>query len=205
VSAGFLGAAAASVLPDAVKALRRNRPLLRIQLRELPSGPALLDALREGHIDLAVLRSPIDDDTLATEILREDPFVAVLPRDHVLTRQRQVKLADLLEQPFVLWERTSTPDVFDSIFEVGGRVGAPSNVIVESVGIQSVLGMVGAGLGVSLLPDSAAILRHPNVVVRSLRRPAPSISLVAAWRRDDLPAPTAGLLECIREVCRVAL
>ena len=198
VAVGFLGAAGVSIVPDALVALRARGPALSIRVREYTSGPSLIDALSHKMIDLALLRPPLDIAGIETELIATEPFVVVLPRGHRLGRRRAIELAEILDEPFVLWDRTSSPQVFDPIFAASGGVGEPKNVVVEAVGIPSIVGMVAAGLGLSLLPASAVHRLASDVMVRPLRPPAPTIGQIVAWREHDLAPAARHLLDELR-------
>ena len=104
----------------------------------------------------------------------------------------------MLGEPFVLWDRSSSPNVFDPVFAATGGVGRPTNVVVEAVGIPAIVGMVACGLGISLLPASAVRRVTTDISVRPLHQPAPTLGQVAAWRTDDLSPPGHALLEALR-------
>ena len=198
VSVGFLGAAAVRRLPTAVRTFQADRPGVRVELREMTSSPSLLRALRGRLIDLALLRPPVTDDGVDQERLASEPFVAVVPRDHAFAGRTAVSVSELLAQPFVLWQRSVTPEVVDAMFGPTGLVGEPRNVVVESAGVQTVFGAVGAGLGVSMLPWSATAIQHPDVVVCQLEPPVPHIELVAVWRDEGLAPAGEALLAVLR-------
>lgn len=198
VSLGFLGAAGVSVVPAALMALRADANEVSIRVREYTTGPSLVEALTHRAIDVALLRPPLDMPEIETEQLAVEPFVAVLPRGHRLARRRWIDVAELLDEPFVLWDRTSSPRVFDPVFSAAGGVGEPTNVIVEAVGIPSIVGMVAGGLGVSVLPASAVHRRTSDIAVRPLRPPAPTLAQIAAWRRNDLTPIGRRLLDQLR-------
>lgn len=194
VAVGFLGAAGVSTVPDALMRLRASSPAVSVRIREFTTGPSVIEALTHRLVDLALLRPPVDAPGVETEELTVEPFVAVLPRGHRLERRKQIDLTDLLAEPFVLWDRASTPRVFDPIFAAAGGIGEPANVVVEAIGIPTIVGMVASGLGVSLLPASAVGRRTTDITVRPLRAPAPTLAQVVAWRRDDLSPVARRLL-----------
>ena len=198
VSVGFLGAAGASIVPDALVALRSRSPEISARVREFNAGPALIEALSQRLIDIAILRPPVQRVGIDCEEIGVEPFVVVLPRGHELEERDSIGLDEVLGEPFVLWDRSSSPNVFDPVFAATGGVGRPTNVVVEAVGIPAIVGMVACGLGISLLPASAVRRVTTDISVRPLHQPAPTLGQVAAWRTDDLSPPGHALLEALR-------
>lgn len=131
-------------------------------------------ALREGRVDMCLVRLPVDRDGLHAVELYDEVAVVVVPRDHFVTAATEVDLADLAEEQLVLPHRSGwTPDV--------DQLDWPSMSEKEAVEV------VASGSGVALLPMSVArLLRRKDVASRPVTDLAPT-RVALAWlvERDD--------------------
>jgi DNA-binding transcriptional LysR family regulator len=157
-------------MPPAISAFGQEYPDVGLELDELEPEPAL-DAVSNGRLDTAVVyfvagRGEEIDDRLTRIHLLEDPYVLVLPRDHVLAGRANLRLADLAEERWV-----SAPvgapyslALRDLLREEGDFV--PQFHEVRDIALAQPL--IAAGLAVALLPALSVLQAHPGVVVRAL-------------------------------------
>ncbi|WP_429598303.1 LysR family transcriptional regulator [Variovorax sp. PvP013] len=166
---GFVTHAAYDVLPSALRLLRTEFPGVEVVLSEM-SNADQLHALEQGAIDLAMLHTPI---TLAgpvrVKLVRRERFVAVLPIGHPLGPDGRVGLADVAALGLVWFPEQQLPTVRAGIFGAMQRAGLRAHVVQEANRSLTVLSCVAAGLGASLLPQSAAVLAHRGVQFVELR------------------------------------
>jgi DNA-binding transcriptional LysR family regulator len=196
---GFNSAVANDLLPRAVRAFRSAHPDVVLVLEEQPSGAVQLAQLREDQLDVALVRESVHEAGLTTIRIMDEPILAVLPLDHPLaTTTDAIPLADLDGQPFVFWSRASSPAAYDGGLRSLRRMGVHLPIVQEVIGVQAVLGLVAAGLGISLLPASVAALRYDGVVCRPLGPPSPTMPLCAVHHSDDASESLAGFLEALR-------
>ncbi len=196
---GFVGSATASVLPDILLAFRTQFPEVSLSLQEMTTTQQLR-ALHEERIHLGFLRPPIDDEHLALEIILQEPLLVVLPQSHVLARRRRIPLRALAREPIVLPPRELGPGFQDQIVGLCQRAGFSPQIIQEAVQMQTVVGLVAAGMGVSLVPASVQTLRRHGVVYRSLQASSPRVDLAVAWRRGDPSVVVHTFLDVVRGV-----
>jgi DNA-binding transcriptional LysR family regulator len=188
----FTPSAPHHVLPGVVRAFRRQHPDVDCRLTETGSDEQI-ERLLAGDLDVGILRPParVPSRLLCRRFL-EEPFVAVLPRDHPLTSRRALALADLAAEPFVLIARRVVRQVHDQVLAACRSAGFTPAVVQEGTHIHSVAALVAAGLGVSVMPASAARLGLRTVVCRPLRHtPLTTIMAVATVRDAPLPAARA--------------
>jgi DNA-binding transcriptional LysR family regulator len=202
IAVGFRDSAANDFLPELIRRFRAAHPDVELVLDEHPSGGEQLAALRGQRIDVGFVRPPLDDRELILDVLLDEPLVAVLPERHPLARRRRIPAAALADQPFVLWPRAAHPALYDATFAAGGALGFVPCVEHEAVGTLSVLGLVAAGLGVSLLPASVLVVTRRGVVVRPLAPPAPTLQLGIVRRLDDHSRTVANFIAAARELLR---
>jgi DNA-binding transcriptional LysR family regulator len=184
VRLGFVGTATYDVLPRVAQRLRVELPDVELELRGELLGPALLDAVRDGALDLAVLRpTPVAPDALVVVPLREEPLVAVLPSSHPAASAAAVSLAELAGLPLITHpaghRSTMAPLVLDTVRRAGLD---PEVVEVGETGTLVVL--VAAGLGVGLVPASVRALRLDGVAYVPLTPATVTVPLVLVHRPD---------------------
>jgi len=169
---------------ERVQAFRERYPLVRVELTEGYTS-RLLVRLQRGELDLAVVRDPDPTDGVRFRPFRSEPFVAAVPRSHRFAERRSVAGPELLDDPFVFFpsdagalatERNTAP------VASGGRRPV---VVQEATTWATVLHLVGVGLGVTVLPESAALAAPDTVVLLPLERSDHRSELVWASRTDD--------------------
>ena len=182
---GYTAAAAYGYLPELLAACRARLPEVDFSLKEMVSGDQL-EALASGQIDAGLLRPPIARPELATKRVLAEPLLAAIPRKHPLASRENLAIKDFDGQPFVMY----SPYEFRYFHDLLVALFTQADILpryVQHVGqIHSILAMVRAGLGVSIVPAAAANLKIADVKLRplKLRTPAP-VELFMVWRRDD--------------------
>lgn len=196
---GFTPSAPHHVLPALVRAFRRSHPDVTCLLSEAGSDEQI-ERLLAGDLDVGILRPPaVAPPRLVCRRFLEEPFVAVLPRDHRLAGRRAIALADLATDPFVLIARRVVRAVHDQILGACAAAGFVPAVVQEGTHIHSVVGLVATGLGVSILPASAASLGLRDVVCRPLRHnPLTTVVAVATLGEPPTPAAAAFVATALR-------
>ncbi|MDQ1018448.1 LysR family transcriptional regulator [Streptomyces afghaniensis] len=195
---GFAASLALTVLPGLLRTHRERFPQVELDIREMTTAPQLA-ALRDGTIDVGLLREPPDDDPdLAFRTVLTEPFVAVLPSSHPLAVHRTIALADLADSPFVLLPRESGPGLHDRITALCATAGFTPRVAQEAVEWQTVCALVETGLGVSLAPAGMRRIRLRGVAFRTVVPDDTGTCVAVGWRRGDQGPLTANLLETIQ-------
>jgi DNA-binding transcriptional LysR family regulator len=203
LAVGFVGSAMYGRLPDVVREFHAARPAVELRLREFSTGDAL-DALVEGRIDVGVVRpghAQVDGALDVTVVARE-PVVAALPAGHALAGASRVDLADLAGEAFVLLSRREAPGLHGALTDAMAASHVAPAEVQEVSELRTVLGLVSAGVGVSLVPASVAGGERSGVVFRPLRGRAPGVELALAWRRGDGSPALAAFLELARDGLR---
>jgi DNA-binding transcriptional LysR family regulator len=194
----FVGSALLSLVPDLVQRFRAARPEVEVQVRER----ATEDQLREvvaGTVDVAFVPLPIDMGDVRAEVLLRERTVAALPVGHPLAALKRIPLRRLAEEPLVLFPRSQAPGLHDRLLACLSRTGTPPAIAQYAPETQTIVGLVAAGIGVSLVQASVQRLVLPGLTYRPVIG-APVIELAAATR-PDVSSP---LVEAFLELARTS-
>jgi DNA-binding transcriptional LysR family regulator len=205
LAVGFVPSAANEALPPLLRRYGAGHPAVEVSLEEM-TPDALVRALHENRLDVAFLYLPFDDPTLETAVVARESFVAALPSDHPLAPSEHVDVRKLADEPFVLPARHGMPGLHAQVLEICREAGFEPRPVQEDVWlVQTIIGLVAAGVGVALVPASAQALMRRGVVYRSLRGRSPhEVALAAVWRRDDRSPVLEGFLDHVAGAARAA-
>lgn len=199
VTVGFAASMILSVIPPVVRAFRKRFPAVDLQLREMSSA-AQVAALREGQIDAGFLREPAPvDPEIRCEAVGEEAFVAVLPPEHPLARRQEVALASLANEPFVHFPRPVAPGLYDRILALCQEAGFRPRVVQEAQEWLTIVGLVEAGVGVSLVPESFQKLKWGEAVYRPLGNAIRKSPITLCWRAGGERPVVQAFLRTARE------
>ena len=196
---GFVGSATCGILPKLLREFREQFPAIALSLHELTTSQQL-QALHEQRIHLGVLHPPVSQEIFATEPFSQEALVVALPERHHLAQQTSLSLAALANDPFVLPPRHLGTGFYDTIISLCQQAGFSPQVRQEAIQMQTIIGLVAAGFGVSLVPASMQQLKQEGVVYRSLDGASIGIELMLAWRRDETNPTLYTFLQVIREL-----
>lgn len=185
VAFGFLHTLGGTAVPRLLREFRESHPGVRFELVQRGSD-VLLELLRAGAIDLC-LTSPLPQEPgLATRALQKQRLHLVVPRDHPLASRRRLRLAEAAEERFVGLERgyglRATTDAWCR------DAGFVPRLAFEGEEIDTVRGLVAAGLGVALLPPDPTGAPW-EVVEVAVVQPRPTRTIGLVWRRGPGEPP----------------
>lgn len=182
---GFVETAAISIVPAAVRNFRATHPRIVLELRELPVR-AQVEELIRGHLDLGFVRTEPGHADLVVERVIEEHYIAALPVGHPLAGRESLTPEELLREPLVVIERDQIPGLYDETMAIAHQNGAGVRIAQTATSILSILGLVSAGLGLALLPES---VRGLTVGVEYVPLdPAPRTAILAV-RHEDHRSP----------------
>ncbi len=181
---GFVGSATYSVLPDILKAYRAAYPSVELVLHAMNTSE-LRQALVERRIDTAFARPSIKDAEIVNETIMVEPLIVALPDGDPLAGEAAVSLEALRSRAFVLYPRHPRPSFADRIIEICQASGFSPAVAQETMELQTALGLVAVGVGVSLVPASVERSHRHGVAYRPLATSGPTTDLSLSYRGDN--------------------
>ena len=183
---GFGIASIIGLLPEVLLRFRRSHPDVQLELRDM-STPDQVEGLTAGEIDIGFVRLPVTADRLVVRpVLDERLVLAIGPRSSWNPR---VGLRSVSAEPFIIIARARSASFYDHALSVCAATGFAPRIVQEANELFTVLSLVGAGLGVSLVPRSAALMRLPGIRFRELTLPEAAWNIGVAWHRDAGTVP----------------
>lgn len=181
---GFLGSAAYSVLPWILSSFRSAVPEVELELHQ-QSISEQVKALCDGQIDVGVLRSPINNSRLVTKTIFVEHFAVAVPATHRLATARRLFLRDLSDEDFVIFPPQPGMMFYNIVHALCQSGGFVPRIVQMATPMQTVIGLVRAGIGISLVPQSVRQLTAPDVVYIDVADQEAKAELALAWRRGD--------------------
>jgi LysR family hydrogen peroxide-inducible transcriptional activator len=191
---GAIPTIAPYLLPNVLPALRRARADLKLYLREDLTKP-LLERLREGRLDVALIALPFDTGDLYVRELFKDEFWFVARQADPAVREKDVSLRRIDTGDMLLLEEGHC--LRDHAIAACGPRRRTWETSVEATSLTTLIQMVEGGLGVTLLPGitlDAGILKGTRLVARPFSKAAPSRMLALVARRTSPRRRDADLL-----------
>ena len=193
---GFTRSAMYSILPPALKAYHQAFPDVELKLFEMLTEKQA-DALYERRIHVGIGRQvqPIAD--CSTRLLLRERIMIAFPPEHPLAPQKTIRIAELADSPLVLYPKH--PNAYFSRFveSLYRDAGLTPYVAYEAYEIQTAIGLVAAGLGITFVGESVAQLGRSDVMYRPLHGAgaAQTTTLAASFRSDDASPHLHAFLE----------
>jgi DNA-binding transcriptional LysR family regulator len=188
------------LIPTIIREYRRKYP--DVILAPQASTTELLAArLRAGQIDLALIRPPIEDtDGLSIEPLVDEDTVIVVPAGHPLSKAASAPLAAVANEPLIMPSRAQNEGCYSAIVAACQRAGFSPTFGQEAPQIVSVVPLVAAGLGVSIVPRSISRSLVERVTYLSIESDAPRSLIGLAHRRHDRSPVVQNFIAVSRQV-----
>ncbi|CAI0813690.1 Ben and cat operon transcriptional regulator [Serratia entomophila] len=161
-----------SVVSRSLRAFRQQHLQVHIKMREINTKQQI-EPLLNGELDLGVMRNTRLPDALRHHLLLCEPLVAVVPEGHPLSRLAPgaLRFQHLAEEPFVFFSREVGTALYDEILLLLSRAGITPYITQEVGEAMTIIGLVAAGLGVSILPASFSRVRIDGVKYLPLAEP----------------------------------
>jgi DNA-binding transcriptional LysR family regulator len=155
---GFVGSATYGLLPAIVPRFHARLPGIDLGLKEATSLE-IVRGLEEGTLDVGLIRTPLlQDASVALEPLYKEVLILIAPRNHRLGKTDRVRLEDLKDESFMLYDRVQVPNLFSQTIMACEAAGFLPKIVEEAAHIHTLIALVESGLGLALVP---AVMRRP--------------------------------------------
>jgi DNA-binding transcriptional LysR family regulator len=185
IALGFLTTFGTTVVPDLIAEFRRVRDDADFRLLQSPA-PILAERLAGGDVDLCLTSPRFADASLGWEALWDEELIALVPPGHARAEAGTIDLIDLADEPTIaLKPNYGLRRNFDEFARIAGYV---PRIVFEGDEVATLVGLVGAGFGVALVPKGVERALGPAVPLR-IRTPACFRTIGVSWRRDRYMTP----------------
>jgi DNA-binding transcriptional LysR family regulator len=192
---GYTSSVYQSHLADVLIAMRDVFPYTKTNLFEMPTLTQI-KALELGSLDVGILRAPVHSNQLKVQTLFFDPFMVVIPFVKTKFKRQEELAAYIKNSPFIFFSKDFAPHYNDKLIEICGRMGFNPRIVHEANNAHSILQLIEAGLGVSILPYS---LRQQygylKVSFIELEKMPVNTEVVLAYKRTNKSAALKWFIE----------
>ena len=173
------------VVPSAIRNFRRAYPEIYLTLEEA-NTTRLVIGLQEGTLDAVFLRPGAPGiEGLQLRRLPDEPMVVALPKRHPAAALKKIDLALLKDDPFLLFPREIAPTVYDTVVDACRKAGFEPVISQLAPHFTSIVNLVAAELGVSIVPASMMQVRVAGMLYRPIGGRPPTTGLALAFRRGE--------------------
>ena len=165
---GFVPSMLYGFLPEVIRRFRSANPDVEVILTELTTVQQL-EALKTGRIDVGIGRLPISDSEVDCERVMDEALVAALPVQHPLLKRRSLTLDELAAQMLILYPAKPRPSFADHVLQLFHDRHIEVLATIDSNEMQTAIGLVAAGVGVTLVPASVQRLQREEIAYRPLK------------------------------------
>ncbi|MFG2123474.1 LysR family transcriptional regulator [Streptomyces sp. NPDC048710] len=200
VTIGFAGASSYSVLPVLTRAVTSELPGIELVLEGQTYAGEALGRIAEGSLDVGFVALPVRRG-ISTRVVRMERLMIALPDSHPLAQRVDVSFADLAHEPFVTFPVSRGSAVRDAMVQACHEAGFAPRIVQEAPDSYNLLALVGAGVGLAVVVESARAIRLEHVVFRPLTGDdVPVLPIALGWRTGN---PSAALQAVLRVAERV--
>ncbi len=180
---GFMMSSAYNILPSVTRHYWAAYPEVDMHLSEyLPN--LLVADIKDGKTDVGIMYRPEDCAGLDSRTIFSEPLVAVLPKNHRLATHETVLPKDLKNESFVSIPRLIAPVVYDLIADYCVANGFRPKIKLETNLQQTIVNLVGEGLGVAMVPSSMQAMHLETTVFKSMAG-APVVEVGVIWSKEN--------------------
>ena len=194
---GFVGSTLFGLLPEVVRRFRAAHPDIEFNLLEMTTMEQI-QALKDGTIDVGIGRIRHEDKSIRRIILREESLIVALPMGHALGYlDRGLFLRELVNDTLIVFPKAPRPSYADAVLAAFHDRGLEPAKVYEARELQVGLGLVAAGVGVSVLPKSVLGLKRSDVVYKMLDDANLTSPVIMSIRALDHSEAIQSLLQLI--------
>ena len=194
----YYGTAIFQILPNLLKKFKDRFPTIALSLHNLNKDDQL-QAIRDHQIHIGFNRYIVEAPDLETQTIVSERLFVALSDEMAPPGEKAIELSTVAGWPLVLFPIGPRPSFADQIIKVFGDAGLTPTIAQEAEDAISAIALVGAGFGVTLVPQSATCLQLPHVVYRPLASSAPSTDLLCVYLAANRPPVLNAFVEFLRE------
>lgn len=195
----YMAFAATELMPQAVARFQRSNPHIDVRLRYIRTQGQKL-ALANGEVDLGYMIGPFDHSEFHSILLASERLYVVAPHNHPLVRNHNIKPTDLAGVDLILGDMVEWGEYRWRLGDMFHAEGVPLKVKIEASNTLALLGLVAAGLGVTIYPESLIGFLGRNVEVRPIIHPGFRSQTVLVWKRNNRSLAVSRFVETAKSL-----
>ena len=190
----FVSSAMYSILPAWLIKFRQQYPGVKLILKEA-TGLEQIEGLLSHRIDIGFIHPPILHKEIVSSLVWQEPWLLAVPEKHGLSAHEKVSIENLAEEDFILVERALATEMHDNILRFCSQAGFSPNIVQTAEQLQTILGLVAAQMGISILPSAVQKLQRAGVCYRPFVEQTPYTELIMIQRNEDAAAALNNFVE----------
>lgn len=199
---GFTSAGMYGRLPDLIRQFRTRVNDAQLMFREY-TADALLTALRDSAVDIAVLHGYCSDPVLSGVTLDRELCVLAVPSRHRLASARRgIALKQLADEAILVPPQTAFYGLYEAVTAACIRAGLSPHVNTQAPGAQALIGLAAAEIGIAIVPDSIAT-RREGIVYRKILGDPIEVELRMYWQKYEQSSETKQFLHVVERARKV--
>jgi len=193
---GFTSLVIYDLLPLILSQFREQFMEVELVLLELTTSQQE-QALRDSLIHVGFAHPPLENDTLCYQCIHQETLVVALSSTHSLAQQEYICVRSLLSEPLIMFPRYLAPGLYDRIMSLFPQVNLKPNITQEAIQMQTIIGLVSAGMGVAIIPSSLQNLQRSGVAYRPILEDVPVIETAVIWQQKSLTPVVENFLRVV--------
>lgn len=185
---GFVSSAALRIVPATVLALQRAWPGVQVELSESTTDRQL-SGIADGILDIGLVREVDRAEGIVVRPLTREPLLVAMHSSHPFANRTSVRLVELRDERFLTFPRGQVSRLYDHIAALCHHAGFRLEAAQEAVQFPTLLGLVAANTGVTIVPASLRALHLPDLRYVALSDPQAASTVSVAYRADRQQVP----------------
>ncbi|MBD2614935.1 MAG: LysR family transcriptional regulator [Nostoc sp. ZfuVER08] len=197
---GFTSLVTYNLLPLILRQFREQFSEVELILQELTTTEQER-SLQESRIHIGFAHPPLEDNTLNQKCIQQEALIVALAETHSLAERENISVSSLVNENFIMFPRHLGSGLYDQIVSLCQQGNFSPKVTQEAIQMQTIIGLVSAGMGIAIVPSSLQNLQRNGVVYRSFEEKTPLVETAIVWREEDITPVLRKFLQVVMSIC----
>lgn len=195
----YMAFAATELVPSAMLRFRQSHPYIDVRLEYIRTQGQKI-AIANGDADIGFMIGPFEHPDFSVLQLSSEPLYVVTSKNHPLLLRPRIVPADLADQPIILGSMREWEEYRWRLNDLFSTEGIALNLVLEASNTLAINGLVAAGLGVTIYPESLIDFLGRNVEVRQIMHASFRSRTVLAWKRSNRSPQVQAFVQVAKQV-----
>ncbi|BAY07342.1 LysR family transcriptional regulator [Calothrix sp. NIES-2098] len=197
---GFTSLATYGLLPLILRRFHEQFPEVELVLQELTTTQQE-QALKDDRIHVGFAHPPLEDKSLSQECIQQEALIVALLESHPFAQQQSIAVRSLADEFFIMFPRHLGSGLYDQIISLCQQANFSPNITQEANQMQTIIGLVSAGMGIAIVPSSLQNLQRGGVVYRALDESTPLVETSVVWQQEKIVPVLKKFLQVVNTIC----